>query len=183
MIRCHVGGGLSLFSQNGIFATKAVGFRGCNSSFYLFMGSLSGFCFSFQPLLFCISNHSLKISASDAFEVIQKRHRACLLNFWNIFRREIYNGVMENWSVEIRHDYKGGIILQASNQSSVPLTRRSHNMKQKTLLLLAQNPLDFETYRNRANGWLMSQAPTDGNTERWSKPRAVCLAATMKVVV
>lgn len=56
-------------------------------------------------------------------------------------------------------------------------------MKQKTLLLLAQNPLDFETYRNRANGWLMSQAPTDGNTERWSKPRAVCLAATMKVVV
>ena len=65
----------------------------------------------------------------------------------------------------------------------VPLTRRSHNMKQKTLLLLAQNPLDFETYRNRANGWLMSQAPTDGNTERWSKPRAVCLTATMKVVV
>ena len=56
-------------------------------------------------------------------------------------------------------------------------------MKQKTLLLLAQNPLDFETYRNRANGWFMSQAPTDGNTERWSKPRAVCLAATMKVVV
>lgn len=118
VIRCHVGGGLSLFSQNGIFATIAVGFRGCNSSFYLFMGSLSGFCFSLQPLLFCISNHSLKISASDAFEVIQKRHRACLLNFWNIFRREIYNGVMVNWSVEIRHDYKGGIILQASKLSA-----------------------------------------------------------------
>lgn len=42
--------------------------------------------FVFLFILFCFLSELLfENSASDALEVIQKRHRACLLNFWNIF--------------------------------------------------------------------------------------------------
>ena len=109
VVWCPLGGGLDMFLKKVIITTiQAI--ISCPFQIFLdFQNFYRRFVFLF--ILFCFLSELLfENSASDALEVIQKRHRACLLNFWNIFWREIYNGVIENRSVASRHDYKGGII-------------------------------------------------------------------------
>ena len=145
MANCPAAAWLPWFHKNGISATIWFVISGIFCIILHFIAFPSPFYFELNHiLLFTQKNTLWRIgfwSPGGHSEATSCR----LLNFWNIFRQEIYNGIMENRSVENRHDYKGGIVLQGSRSVVRAASRRFQEWKQKTLLLLAQNPLDFET--------------------------------------
>jgi hypothetical protein len=72
---CPVGGGLAVFSKKAIITTMQVIISYSFHIFLVFQNFPRRFVFQF--ILFCFLSELLfENSASDAFEVIQKRHRA-----------------------------------------------------------------------------------------------------------
>ena len=109
LVWCPVDGVLAVFSKKVIFTTIQVIIFTHFIYSWISRTFVSDLIFNLHSSVF-YQNHSLWWFGFWCLGSHTEATSCRLLNFWNIFWREIYNGVIENRSVASRHDYKGGII-------------------------------------------------------------------------